>query len=48
MMMVSTNEYEHIHLDSHHNAKIKNGMIIGFYVRDLRICTPNFFYDEFD
>ena len=37
-----------IHFYLYHNTKIKKGIIIGFYFRALRICTPNFLNDEFD
>ena len=38
------NENDYIHFYSHHNNKIKTGLIIGFY---LRMCSPQHPDDEF-
>ena len=42
----TTNKYDHLHYYSHHNNKIKSGIIIGFYLRALRICTPQHLKNE--
>ena len=41
-----TNKNDHIHFYSHHTTKIKSGLIIGFYLRALRICTPQHLDNE--
>ena len=41
----STNKTIHIHFSKQQNKKIKRGIIIDFYLRNLRNCIPN---DEFD
>ena len=41
-----TNKDDHIHFYSHHTPKIKSGLIIGFYLRALRICSPEHLTDE--
>ena len=38
---------DHIHFYSHHNNNTKRGIIIGFYFRALRICSPKYLNDEF-
>ena len=43
-----TNKNDYIHFYSHHNNKIKTGLIIGFYVRALRICSPEYLDEEFE
>jgi len=43
-----TNKNDHIHFYSHHNTKIKSGLVIGFYLRALRICTKKFLDEEFE
>ena len=35
-----------IHFYSHHTEKIKSGIIIGFYLRALRICSPEYLDNE--
>ena len=39
---------DHIHFYSHHNNNTKTGIIIGFYLRALRICSSKYFNDEFN
>ena len=34
------NKKDYIHFYSHHNNKIKTGLIIGFYLHVLKICSP--------
>ena len=43
-----TNRNDYIHFYSHHNNKIKTGLIIGFYLRTLRICNPQYLNEEFE
>ena len=38
---------DRIHLYSHHNNNTKIGIIIGFYIRTLRICSSKYLNDEF-
>ena len=35
-----------IHFYSHHTDRIKSGIIIGFYLRALRICSPEYVDNE--
>ena len=42
-----TSKNDHIHFYSHHN-NIKRGIIIGFYLRALRICSLKYLNDEFN
>ena len=42
-----TNKNDYIHFYSHHNNKVKSGLIIVFYLRALRICSPYYLDDEF-
>ena len=35
-----------IHYHSHHSDKIKSGILIGFFIRALRICSPQYLQDE--
>ena len=42
----STNKNDLINFYSHHNLKIKRGLIIGFFIRAIRICSPNFLDNE--
>ena len=42
-----TCENDHIHFYSHHNNNTKRGIIIGFYLRALRICSTKYLNDEF-
>ena len=44
----STNKNYDIHLYSHPNTKIKSEIVVSFYLRTLRICTPKYLNDEFD
>ena len=37
----------HIHFYSHHNNNTKRGIIIGFYLWALRICSSKYLNDEF-
>ena len=36
-----------IHFYSHHNNNTKRGIILGFYLRALRICSSKYLNDEF-
>ena len=38
---------DHIHFYSHHNNNTKSGIIIGFYLRALRIWSSKYLNDEF-
>ena len=38
---------DHIHFYSHHKNDIKGGVIKGFYLRALRICSSKYLNDEF-
>ena len=38
---------DHIHFYSHPNNNTKRGIIIGFYLRALRICSSRYLNDEF-
>ena len=42
-----TNKDDLTHYYSHHNPLTKSGIIIGFCLRALRICSPNFLDHEF-
>ena len=37
----------HIHFYLHHNNNTKRGIIIGFYLRALRICSSKYLNNEF-
>ena len=39
---------DHIHFSSQHITKIKNVIIVGFYLRAQRNCSPRFLNDELD
>ena len=39
---------DHIHFYSHHNINTKRGIIIGFKLRALRICSPKYLDQEFN
>ena len=41
------NKNDYIHFHSRHNDKIKIGLIIGFYLRALRIYSPQHLDEEF-
>ena len=41
-----TNKNDYIHFFSHHNNKIKSGILIGSQLRALRICSPQFLQTE--
>ena len=43
-----TNKNNYIHLYSHHNNKIKTSLIITFYQRALKICSPQYQDEEFE
>ena len=43
----TTCKNDHIHFYSHHNNNTKRGIIIGFYLRALRICSSKYLNDEF-
>ena len=42
-----TNKNDYIHFYSHYN-KIKTGLIIGFYLRSLKLCSPQYLNKEFE
>ena len=44
----TTNKDDLIHYYSHHTTKTKTGIIIGFYLRALRICSPQYLQPELD
>ena len=44
----TTSKNDHIHFYSHHNNNTKRGIIIGFYLRALRICSSKYLNDEFN
>ena len=39
---------DYIDFYSHRTNKIKTGIIIGFYLRALRICSPQYLNEEFE
>ena len=41
-----TNKDDLINFHSHHHIKIKTGIIIGFYLRAFRICSPGYLQNE--
>ena len=41
-----TNKDDFIHYLSAHSEKVKSGVVIGFYLRALRICSEEFLEDE--
>lgn len=41
-----TNKDDLINFYSHHNIKIKRGVLIGFFLRALRICSPEYLEEE--
>lgn len=41
-----TNKDDYIHYLSAHSDKIKSGIIIGFFLRAYRICSPEYLEDE--
>ena len=41
-----TNKDDFIHFFSAHNRKTKEGVVIGFFLRALRVCSPEFLEDE--
>ena len=43
----STCKNDHIQFYSHHNNNIKRGIIIGFFLRALCICSSKYLNDEF-
>lgn len=42
----STKKNNLINFYSHHKNKIKSGIVIGFYLRALRICSPHYLHEE--
>ena len=44
----NTNKNDYIHFYSHQNNKIKSGIIIGFFLRALRICYKKYLEEEFN
>ena len=43
-----TNKNNYVHFYSHHHNKIKTCLIIGFYLKALRICSPQYLDEEFE
>ena len=43
-----TFKYDHIHFYSHHYNNTKRGIVVGFYLRALRICFPKYSCKEFN
>ena len=43
-----TNKNDHIHFYSHHKNKIRTGLIIGFYLKALGICSLQYPEEEFE
>lgn len=41
-----TNKNDVVHFYSAHSDKTKSGVVIGFYLRALRICSPHFLQEE--
>nr|XP_053626641.1 uncharacterized protein LOC128684471 [Cherax quadricarinatus] len=41
-----TNQNDLLHFYSHHGTKTKRGVIIGFFLRTLRICSNEFLEEE--
>ena len=41
-----TNKEDLIHYFSAHSDRVKSGVVIGFYLRALRICSPDFIQEE--
>ena len=41
-----TNKDDYIHYYSAHSNKTKSGVVIGFFLRALRICSPEFLESE--
>ena len=41
-----TNKDDFIHFFSAHNRKTKEGVVIGFFLRALRVCSPGYLEDE--
>ena len=42
------NKNDYIHFYSNHSDKTKSGILIGFFLRALRICSPKFLNKEFE
>ena len=43
-----TNKEDLIHYLSAHSDRVKSAIVIGFYLRALRICSPDFIQEEID
>ena len=43
-----TNKNDYVHFYTHHNNKIKTGLIIGFYLRAHRIGSPQYHNVDFE
>ncbi|XP_076058613.1 uncharacterized protein LOC143035633 [Oratosquilla oratoria] len=41
-----THKDDYIHYSSAHDKKTKTGVVMGFYLRALRICSPEFLNEE--
>ena len=42
-----TNKDDFIHYLSGHDKKVKTGVVIGFFLRALRVCSPEYLEEEF-
>ena len=43
-----TNKEDYVHFYSAHSDRIKSGIVIGFFLRALRICDKEYLNDEFN
>lgn len=43
-----TNKEDYIHFYSAHSMRTKSGVVIGFFLRALRICSPDYLNEEND
>ena len=41
-----TNKNDLLHYFSHHALQVKRGVVIGFFLRALRVCSPEFLEEE--
>ena len=41
-----TNKEDYVHFFSGHNERVKNGIVIGFFLRAFRICSEDFLSEE--
>ena len=43
-----TNKEDYVHFYSSHSERVKSGIVIGFFLRALRICDNEYIEDEFE